>query len=245
MEKLSPQAVIFDLGSTLIEYETMSWSDLSALCAASARKFLLKEGFNVPAEDEFVQAFEAVKDTYRTVASEKWVEWTIPQAAGKLFDEIGVNFNMSQIDRFFDAYYKPVDKRLYIYEDTIATLAKIRERFPVVGLISNTIFPERAHRRELQRFGIEPFLDFAIFSSTFKLRKPHPDIFHKAANLAGYAPRECVYIGDRYPEDVCGAQGAGMSAILKFHSSREYPDDMPEDTRRIQTLSDLADHLDF
>ena len=245
MAKLSPQAVIFDLGSTLIEYETISWSELSALCAASARKFLLKEGFNVPVEDEFHQAFESVKDTYRRVASEKCVEWTIPQAAGKLFDEIGIKFNMSQIDRFFDAYYEPIDKRLYIYDDTIATLAKIRERFQVIGLISNTIFPERAHRRELQRFGIEPFLDFAIFSSTFKLRKPHPDIFHKAANLAGYGPGECVYIGDRYPEDVCGARGGGMSAILKVHDSREYPEDMPPDTRRIHTLSELSDHLDF
>ncbi len=245
MEKLSPQAVIFDLGSTLIEYETMSWSELSALCAASARKFLIKEGFNVPGEDEFNQAFESVKDSYRRVAFQKWVEWTIPQAAGKLFNEISINYNMSQIDRFFDAYYEPVDKRLYIYDDTIATLVKVRERFSVVGLISNTIFPERVHRGELQRFGIEPFLDFAIFSSTFKLRKPHPDIFHKAANLAGYAPGECVYIGDRYIEDVCGPQGAGMSAILKVHDSREYPPDMPSDTRRICTLSDLGDHLDF
>ena len=245
MEKLSPQAVIFDLGSTLIEYETISWSELSDRCAASAREFLIKEGFNVPAEDEFFQAFENVKDTYRLVAREKWVEWTIPQAAGKLFDEVGINFNMSQIDRFFDAYYEPVDKQLYVYDDTIPTLVKVRERYPVVGLISNTIFPERAHRGELKRFGIEPFLDFALFSSTFKLRKPHPDIFRKAANLAGYAPGECVYIGDRYTEDVCGPQAAGMSAILKVHDSREYPPDMPPDTRRIHTLSDLADHLDF
>ena len=245
MEKLSPQAVIFDLGSTLIEYETMSWNELSARCAASARRFLLKEGFNVPAEEEFSRAFEKAKDTYRRVAFEKWIEWTIPQAAGKLFNELDINFNMSQIDRFFDAYYKPVDDQLYVYDDTIRVLARVRERFEVVGLISNTIFPERVHRRELQRFGIEQFLDFAIFSSTFKYRKPHPDIFRKAANLAGYATGECVYIGDRYQEDVCGPQGVGMSAILRVHDMREYPEDMPADTRRIRSLSELTDHLDF
>jgi HAD superfamily hydrolase (TIGR01549 family) len=245
MDRLSPKAVIFDLGSTLIEYETLSWNELSELCAASAREFLLKEGFNVPAEAEFYEAFEKVKDTYRRVAFEKYIEWTIPQAAARLFNEIDINFNMSQIDRFFNAYYEPVDKRLYVYDDTIATLVKVRQRYEVIGLISNTIFPERVHRRELQRFGIEPFLDFALFSSTFKLRKPHPDIFHKAANLAGYAPAECVYIGDRYEEDVRGPQSAGMSAILKVHDSRQYPDSLLQDTRCIRSLSELDSHLDF
>jgi hypothetical protein len=39
MEKLQPRAVIFDLGSTLIEYEVIPWSEMNLYCAASARNY--------------------------------------------------------------------------------------------------------------------------------------------------------------------------------------------------------------
>jgi len=93
----------------------------------------------------------------------------------------------------------------------------------------------------LERFRIEPYLDFKIFSSTFKYRKPHPDIFLKAANLAGYAPSECLYVGDRYYEDIQGPAGIGMKAVLKMVDKRQYPEDMPYDFPRIKTLSELLD----
>ena len=86
---------------------------------------------------------------------------------------------------------------------------------------------------------------FKIFSSDFRLRKPHPDIFIQAANLAGHAPEDCVYIGDRYMEDVQGPKGIGMPAILKIKEGRVYPDEMPEADRRIETLSDLLEHFEI
>ena len=97
----------------------------------------------------------------------------------------------------------------------------------------------------MKKFGINSFLDFKIFSSTFGLRKPHADIFYHAANMAGYAPAECVYIGDRYKEDIVGPKNIGMAAILKVKKDREYPGDMPLATRRIDSLSELANHLDI
>jgi hypothetical protein len=36
-----------------------------------------------------------------------------------------------------------------------------------------------------------------------------------------------------------------MPAILRMKEGREYPEDMPLATRRIRTLSELAEHLDF
>ena len=245
MDKLQPKAVIFDLGSTLIEYETIPWNEMNLHCAASARDYLIKEGHNVPDEKEFHRVYEQVKEQYRKMATETLVEWTVTQAAGDMLKGWHIKVNGDLLDRFFEAYYKPIGRKIFPYEDTLETLEKLKQRYPVIGLISNTIFPERVHREELKRFGIEPYLDFAVFSSTFGLRKPHPDIFYKAANLAGYAPLECVYIGDRYLEDVDGPAQVGMPAILKLWNGREYPDDMPESTRTITTLSELEVHLDL
>ncbi len=244
MDKLKPRAVIFDLGSTLIEYEQDSWESLSIQCAASVRKFLGKRGYSLPEEQEFFELFEDVKKDFRSKASKSLTEWTVPQAAGKLLDRLDIEAGDGFIDDLFQAYYKPVAAKLYAYDDVLETLKKIRERVGTIGLISNTIFPEETHRGELKKFGIAPFLDFAIFSSSFGLRKPHPDIFYKAANLAGCAPAECVYIGDRYVEDYQGPTGMGMKAILKLWPRREYPD-VTTDIPTITCLSNLDNYLDI
>jgi HAD superfamily hydrolase (TIGR01549 family) len=245
MTKLTPKAILFDLGSTLIEYEAVPWDQLNQLCADSAREFLATEGYTVPDPTQFHLTFEAAKADHRRTASESLVEWNVPMIARKYLQEQVPSFPLDQVDRFFDAYYAPVDRLLYIYDDTLATLERLRSRYGTIGLISNTVFPERAHRHELARFGIEPFLDFAIFSSTFGLRKPHPDIFLKAARLAGAEPGECVYVGDRYVEDVLGPTRIGMPAVLRLKAGRAYPPEMPEATRRISTLSELAEHIEI
>ena len=245
MEKLTPKAVIFDLGSTLIEYEAVSWDELNLLCASSAREWLIEQGYEVPAESVFHQQFEGAKLAYRKAASETLKEWNVPMVSEPFLREIGIMATDDLVDRFFDAYYAPVDRLLYAYSDTIDTLEWIKQRGLTIGLISNTVFPERAHRRELQRFGIEPYLDFAVFSSSFKLRKPHPDIFRHACTLAGHAPHDCVYVGDRYVEDITGPNGIGMPAILRAKAGREYPSEMPPTTRRVETLSQLVEHLDI
>ncbi len=245
MELLRPRAVIFDLGSTLIEYETVPWDELNRICVANAYRYMTGEGYSVPAEEEFARGFDTIRERYRRVALDSLVEWSVPVVARELFKKFGVEAGDGLVDRFFDAYYAPVAERIYVYDDVLDTLNLIGSRIGKMGLISNTIFPERAHRDELSRFGIEPYLDFAIFSSTFRLRKPHPDIFYKAANLAGLAPAECVYVGDRYIEDVTGPVGIGMTPILKIVEGREYPADMPASVRKISTLAELADHLDI
>ncbi|MEW6049498.1 MAG: HAD family hydrolase [Candidatus Zixiibacteriota bacterium] len=245
MQKLKPRAIIFDLGSTLIEYEVVSWDQLNQFCSQSARQFLIAEGYLVPDEAEFHAAFESAKSAYRKAASETLVEWDVPTVAAVYLDALQINFPSPRLDEFFDAYYAPVDRLLYIYDDTIAALELLKARFGVIGLISNTVFPERAHRRELRRFGIEPFLNFAIFSSTFGLRKPHPDIFLKAAELAGAEPSECVYVGDRYVEDILGPAAVGMPAILRVKEGREYPADMPESVRKVATLTELHFHIEI
>ena len=243
MDKIQPRAVIFDLGSTLIEYEVIGWDELGEECAEAGWKFLTDEGLDIPDRGEFNAVFDEIRDGYRKVARESFVEWDVPTVAGKLFHKLGIRHDEKLIDRFFDAYYEPVDRRLFVYEDTISTLERVKRSIGRIGLVSNTVFPERAHLGELKRFGIEPFLDFTVFSSSFGLRKPHPDIFRHACNLAGYAPSECVYIGDRYMEDVQGPTGIGMHAILKVKPDREYPEDMPETVRKIDTLSEIGQHV--
>ncbi|MCH9024574.1 MAG: HAD family hydrolase [candidate division Zixibacteria bacterium] len=245
MEKLKPKAVIFDLGSTLIDYLTDDWFEVSYAATQSAHQQFQDSGHSLPDFEEFWNQLEEVKQFYRDRAQKEHQEWTIVEAVSDMFKVLEFDNNGHLAREFFDLYYKVISEKLYIYDDTIETLNWIKERVEKIGLISNTFFPEEKHLEELDRFKIAPFLDYKIFSSTFGLRKPHPDIFSKAVELAGFEPSECVYIGDRYVEDITGPANIGMPAILKKIKGREYPEEMPQSTRQISTLSELKNHLDI
>ena len=98
---------------------------------------------------------------------------------------------------------------------------------------------------ELKKYELYEYIDFTIFSSSYGLRKPHSDIFLQAANQAGFAPSECLYIGDRYIEDITGPNSVGMPAVLKVVEYREYPDDMPGNIRKITNISELFEHIEI
>jgi HAD superfamily hydrolase (TIGR01549 family) len=243
MEKLTPRALIFDLGSTLIEYESLPWDELGDECLEAGRQFLLSSGYELPARETVEEIFSDIRGAYRREAHESLIEWDVPTVASRMFDALNITYDDALVDAFFDAYYEPVDRELFIYDDVLETLFTLKTSYPMMGLVSNTVFPERAHLRELDRFGIAGFLKFAVFSSSFGLRKPHADIFYHACNQAGFAPSECLYVGDRYVEDIVGPTEIGMSAILKLKAGREYPEEMPAAERRIERFSELLDHL--
>jgi HAD superfamily hydrolase (TIGR01509 family) len=245
MNKLTPKAILFDMGSTLIDYPSTTWEEVSMDCMAEVRKFLIKQGHELPDDKGFYAIYQEFRDEYRTVSADTLVEWSVPQVLSKLMRKLGLETNDEIVDKLFDVYHEPVKKYIYAYEDAVAVLSRINERYDAVGLVSNTVFPERVHLEELKQFGLDPLLTFKLFSSTFGLRKPHPDIFYKAANLSGFSPAECVYIGDRYLEDVSGPNEIGMPAILRFQEGREYPEDPFGEIRQIMSLSDLEHHFDF
>lgn len=244
MGKLRPRAIIFDLGSTLIEYEAVPWEELGIVAVENGRQYLKSKGIEVASAETFLEGFDKIKMAYRREARETCREWSVPQVIGDLFRKLGIDKDEKVVHGFFDAYYEKVAEQLYVYDDTVTTLTRLREAYDTIGLVSNTIFPERVHHLELKRFGIAPLLDFTVFSSTLGVRKPHGDIFHKAVNLAGQAPSDCLYVGDRYLEDIQGPKELGMSAILKIKAGREYPDEMPLADRRIDKLSELFDHIE-
>ena len=245
MNKLSPQAVIFDLGSTLVDFPVTNWETVSHECSLAGYRHLFESGCKLPSESEFLVGFEKIRAVFRQQATDSHREWTVVEAAQSFLVELGLPTDNGLADKFFDSFYVELEKHLSLYDDTIEVLTRIRSRFPKVGLISNTIFPEKVHHHEFKRFGLKPFFDFTIFSSTFGLRKPHPSIFNEAAKLAGFPAGDCVYIGDRYLEDAQGSSGAGMQSILKVIPERDYPPDIPQSLRKITDLSDLSVHLDI
>jgi putative hydrolase of the HAD superfamily len=64
-----------------------------------------------------------------------------------------------------------------------------------IGLISNEGRGITEHR--IGKFGLRELADFMVISHFVRLRKPDPEIWKLALNLAAATPQETIYIDDR------------------------------------------------
>ncbi len=111
-----------------------------------------------------------------------------------------------------------VAENFELYEDALPVFEELRAAELRIGLVSNGI-------RDLTEFVAHHRLDVdAIVDSRSHGRvKPHPTIFQAALGLLGVAPAEAVMVGDSLEEDVEGARGLGMRAVLVDREDR-HPD---------------------
>ena len=83
--------------------------------------------------------------------------------------------------------------------------------------------------------GILEHFEFVVSSESEGYVKPHPRLFERALELARVAADEAVHVGDSYPEDVEGARGVGIQAVLVDRGAKGRIPYWPT----IQSLADL------
>jgi len=121
-----------------------------------------------------------------------------------------------------------------VLPDTVPVLKKLKAAGYYLAVISNS---DGSVEDELQRAGLDEYLEFVIDSSVVGVEKPHPEIFQMALERSGIKPGEAVYVGDTYPTDIGGAELAGLRGIL-IDWVGAYPD---ANCPRITSLSELGD----
>ena len=238
------RGIIFDLGSTLIEYDNRPWPETILEGQKRAYESLRAETDKVPDFETFNSRLEEIKEQFRMRAQETLAEWRASQAPETLFRELGLDNPKRRGEKFIDIFYTAVREQLSVEEGAADVLKTLKERGYPMGMISNTIYPRRHHESDLRQFSLMEYLNFRIYSSELGRRKPHPDIFRAGLDLMRMAPSEILYIGDRIPEDVEGARAAGMVAILKLWPKREYPNPLPDGITAIRQLTELPDLLE-
>ena len=127
-------------------------------------------------------------------------------------------------------------------------LTGLRERGVRLGVLSSTSWPGLWHEEALRRDGVLDLFDACVWSSDLPWTKPHPEAFRAALAAVGATdPSRCVYVGDRPYDDIHGAKGVGMRAVLVPHSTIPPAQQVPVDVEPdavIQRLSDLPAVLD-
>lgn len=238
------EGIIFDLGSTLIEFENRPWSETTLEGIKIGYELLSERDYDLPDFDSFSQSLMAVMDELRMRAISTLNERQATDAPEFYFTELGLE-NPKELSRWFmHEFYRAVTGQMTACEGARETLQEIKKRGYRTGLISNTPYPRDQHEADLDNFGLQSYLDFRIYSSEFGLRKPHPGIFQEGLKAIQLPPENVIYVGDNYDWDVVGAQSAGISPVLIYWEGRGYPDPMPDNFPIIYHLSELLDLLD-
>jgi len=96
-------------------------------------------------------------------------------------------------------------------EHAMWALGELRGRGLPVGIISDCCEVVPPAWRE------SPFashVDVAIFSCEVGVKKPNPKIYQRACDALGARPSRCLYVGDGGSDELSGAVGVGMEAVL-------------------------------
>ena len=104
-----------------------------------------------------------------------------------------------------------------LFSGTKTILSFFKRRGYAIGLVSNV---STYHKEPFFRFGLDRFIDVAVFSCDVGLAKPAPDMYLNACTQLGVRPEEVVFVGDSYNMDVKTPLSLGMRAIHVSPSGR-------------------------
>jgi putative hydrolase of the HAD superfamily len=107
------------------------------------------------------------------------------------------------------------NRHFSLYDDVAPVLADLAASGLRLGLISNT---HRCLTSFQEHFALHGLISAAISSSEHGYNKPHPSIFRTALRLLRVSPEEALMVGDNMKQDIEGALGVGMRAVLVCRS---------------------------
>jgi HAD superfamily hydrolase (TIGR01549 family) len=218
-------AIIFDLGGTLIEYAGPhdGWPELETPGFTAAYGVLQEAGLVLP-------AFEQVRQAGFALLPWRWRQATLGEANLRLIDllaetlaDCGLTAVSPQLlTTAAEHYQAAIQQQATMIPGAPQVLAGLKEAGYRLGLLSNTMFTGQAHIADLSRFGLDGYFDAMLFSADVGKWKPTAAPFLQVAEELGVGPATAVYIGDDPASDIVGGRRAGMRTI-HFQSSNRFP----------------------
>ncbi len=193
MKKANPIKTFFlDIGGVLL---TDGWDHFARKRAAVK--------FNLDV-DEMEARHHLIFETYEEG------KLTLEEYLGQVVFYQDRPFTLAQFREFIYAQTKP-------FPDMIELVRRLKAMYKLkIVVVSNEARELNIHR--IRKFKLDKFVDSFISSSFVHIRKPDPDIFRLALDIAQTQAREVIYIEDT-PMFVQIAEGLGIPSILHL----DYP----------------------
>jgi HAD superfamily hydrolase (TIGR01549 family) len=217
-------AVLFDWGHTLMDFV---WDD--ELVEIGVRAGLAA----IDASDDAAPAVTA-----RYAAEARLTDWEVPEEVEyaplvkQMLADAGVRVDDAQLERYLLAEHRAWSPARRPASLSRALLDALRVRGLKTGLVSNTMDPRWLLLRDLDEQRLSYRLDVIVFSSDIGIRKPRPEIFHRALDELGATPDRALFVGDRLIADIRGARDVGMQTVqAMWYRAEESADRIEPDFR--------------
>jgi putative hydrolase of the HAD superfamily len=173
----------------------------------SFRDFCVAEGINPDSIKRLLREDVRARELVRSIETGELSEEDFGERFGEL---LGIDDRDGLVNRIFGGL-RP-DERM------LDALRRARAAGIRTGLVSNSMGAGR-----YDRDAFPELFDGVVISGDVGMHKPQPEIFLLAAERAGVAPEDCVFVDD-IRENCEGAEGVGMTAILHRGAERTVPE---------------------
>ncbi|MET0582718.1 MAG: phosphoglycolate phosphatase [Pseudoxanthomonas sp.] len=189
-----PRAVLFDLDGTLLD------SAPDMLATAN----LLRAAEGLPAM-RLAQIRPHVSKGSRAML-------------GAAFPHLDTVAREAMVPQFLEIYLQQLGRHSILFDEIESMLAALEADGAVWGIVTNK--PEYLAREILPQLGWETRCAVLIGGDTLVEKKPHPLPLLVAAERMGFAPGDCVYVGDD-ERDIQAARAAHMPSIAALWGYRQ------------------------
>ncbi len=234
------RAVLFDFGGTLYDYRTIAPGDQQSL-------------LELARELELEATAEALGRAQRAALAETFQRY-LPRpfylhrdlfgdAIKSALRTLGAEVTPVALERYRARQWQLHHRDFALREGVPETLQAIRERGLHLGIVSNIDEDQLEHLGEIA--GLSKYFDSLLSSERAESCKPGGAIFAEALRRAGCRPEEALFVGDSIPQDIEGANRAGIRSVLLWHRpDREAPIDTIRPRHVIRRISEMLELLD-
>ncbi len=160
-------------------------------------------------------AYDAVDAAFKKTWHELFVTWPVGERLNLVLQALKIDLNESAMAELVRLHEEMELEFKPDFVPGVHQAIEILKKKYKLCVISDTIFsPGWALRRLLASENLLSYFDAFVFSDEIGRSKPHPQVFHSAAEKLGLQLEEIVHIGDREHNDILGAKKMGMRAVL-------------------------------
>lgn len=226
--------IFFDLDDTLHDHLSPFSSAIEIIFPALFQKFSIEE----------------VYKSFRAASDKLWKQYNANELS---LDELRIqriilalkdfysNVNREQAAQFQEEYEVQLTQ-LKLFPEVLKLLKDLKIKGYQIGILSNG--PTEHQLKKIKNLGLGSFMprDFIFISDEVGVAKPNPEIFKVTAKKVNYLPKELLYIGDTWVNDIAAPIEAGWQAIWVNHRQRE-PDSKHQPFAVVESLSEIPDLL--
>ncbi|HML76030.1 MAG TPA: HAD family hydrolase [Anaerohalosphaeraceae bacterium] len=234
------EAILFDLGQTLLEFSKLRTNRLFAVSVRASYAWLKQHSQPVP----FFLRYRLkhlfglyLHLIYSTLTGNDFDSLELLKGYGKRY---GFTLSDQQYKELNWIWYEPLSKVAFTEPNLKETLIALRAMGLKLGIVSNTFVNKDSLQRHLAQVGILGFFPVQLYTCDFPYRKPDPRIFLDAARQIDVEPARILFVGDRIDTDIKGSIAAGMRPVFKrIHAN--WHKTVPAGVIEIQKIADLPE----